>query len=117
MQGWIEGVSNEKNWGMLWGLDVDKVRNLACVGDSRGFVHLCDTRSPRLIGQHQLHKKGNKVRCIAQVLGVRQPCCQTAAHKGDSPWRQLHKQALSAGCLLGLCDMPACQAQHYKQAF
>ncbi len=117
MQGWIEGVSNEKNWGMLWGLDVDKVRNLACVGDSRGFVHLCDTRSPRLIGQHQLHKKGNKVRCIAQVLEVRQPCCQTAAHKGDSPWRQLHKQALSAGCLLGLCDMPACQAQHYKQAF
>eukprot|EP00891_Asterochloris_glomerata_P004616 jgi/Astpho2/4616/Aster-00190 len=59
-----EGVSNEKNWGMLWGLDVDKVRNLACVGDSRGFVHLCDTRSPRLIGQHQLHKKGNKITSV-----------------------------------------------------
>ena len=109
MQGWIDGVSNEKNWGMLWGLDVDKVRNVACVGDSRGFVHLCDPRSPRLIGQHQLHKKGNKVRCTGHAPEVRRACCQKAAHNGKSP-SQLHKQALSAGsaaCSASVACQPA----------
>ena len=110
MQGWIDGVSNEKNWGMLWGLDVDKVRNMACVGDSRGFVHLCDPRSPRLIGQHQLHKKGNKVRCPAQAPEGRQAWSQKARHNSKSPSQQLHKQAPPAGsgaCSASVAFQPA----------
>eukprot|EP00803_Ostreobium_quekettii_P006654 evm.model.scf_1440.1 EVM.evm.TU.scf_1440.1 scf_1440:1249-2259(-) len=41
--GWIQGVSNEKNWGMLYGLAIAS-QNLAIVGDSRGWVHFVDHR-------------------------------------------------------------------------
>lgn len=61
-EGWVEGVSNERNWGMLYGMDVSWHRNLILAGDSHGVVHAVDSRANvPLVGQYQLHKKGNKV--------------------------------------------------------
>lgn len=60
-EGWIAGVSNERNWGMLYGMDVSWHRNMILAGDSHGFVHAVDSRANQpLLGKHQLHKKGNK---------------------------------------------------------
>ena len=63
-EGWIEGVSNERNWCMMYGLAVSWRRNLIACGDSFGRVHFLDRRQPDPICVHQLHKKGNKV-CLA----------------------------------------------------
>jgi len=61
--GWIEGESNERNWKMLYGMDVSWHRNLILAGDSHGTVHAVDPRANKaLVGNYQLHKKGNKVR-------------------------------------------------------
>ena len=61
--GWIEGESNERNWKMLYGMDVSWHRNLILAGDSHGLVHAVDPRANKaLVGNYQLHKKGNKVR-------------------------------------------------------
>lgn len=59
--GWIQGVSSEKNWLMLYGLDVCKGRGLIAGGDSQGFTHFVDPRAPGKVSSHQLHRKGNKV--------------------------------------------------------
>lgn len=60
---WIEGVSNERNWRMLYGMDVSWHRNLILAGDSHGIVHAVDPRANKpIVGNYQLHKKGNKVR-------------------------------------------------------
>ena len=60
-EGWIASVSNERNWGMLYGMDVSWHRNMILAGDSHGFVHAVDSRANQpLLGKHQLHKKGNK---------------------------------------------------------
>lgn len=60
--GWIEGESNERNWKMLYGMDVSWHRNLILAGDSHGTVHAVDPRANKaLVGNYQLHKKGNKV--------------------------------------------------------
>ena len=60
-EGWIEGVSNERNWSMLYGMDVSWHHNMIFAGDSHGVVHAVDPRANQpLLGKHQLHKKGNK---------------------------------------------------------
>ena len=66
--GWIPGVSNERNWVMLYGMDVSLGRNLIAAGTSHGNVHFVDARVERPVTQHQLHKKGNKVRCLSDQL-------------------------------------------------
>lgn len=64
-EGWVEGVSNERNWSMLYGMDVSWHRNLILAGDSHGVVHAVDSRANvPLVGQYQLHKKGNKVNSV-----------------------------------------------------
>ena len=63
--GWIPGVSNERNWVMMYGMDVSLGRNLIAAGTSHGNVHFVDARAEKPIAQHQLHKKGNKVRCLS----------------------------------------------------
>lgn len=63
--GWIEGESNERNWKMLYGMDVSWHRNLILAGDSHGLVHAVDPRANKaLVGNYQLHKKGNKVNSV-----------------------------------------------------
>lgn len=59
--GWIQGVSNERNWLMLYGLDVCHEKQLITGGDSKGMVYFVDCRSPERVASHQIHKKGNKV--------------------------------------------------------
>ncbi|KAA6425236.1 MAG: DAMAGED DNA-BINDING 2 protein [Trebouxia sp. A1-2] len=62
---WIEGVSNERNWRMLYGMDVSWHRNLILAGDSHGIVHAVDPRANKpIVGNYQLHKKGNKVNSV-----------------------------------------------------
>jgi len=85
--GWIDGVSDEKTWGQLAGLDVAAERGLMVgqkrvkgqwpraraaladlpplslplpqvAGDTSGRIWLCDARSPTPAGAAQLHKKG-----------------------------------------------------------
>jgi len=58
--GWIRGVSNEKNWLMVYGLDVCNGRGLVAGGDSHGLIHFVDPRTPGRVSSLQLHKKGNK---------------------------------------------------------
>jgi hypothetical protein len=58
--GWIPGVSNERNWIMLYGLDVCTQRQLIITGDSKGRVYFADARTRKEVAQCQLHKKGNK---------------------------------------------------------
>lgn len=53
-QGWIEGVSNEKNWGMLYGLAVGS-ENLAIAGDSKGLVHFVDHRAESKVTTTRMH--------------------------------------------------------------
>ena len=73
-EGWIAGVSNERNWGMLYGMDVSWHRNVILAGDSHGFVHAVDPRANHpLLGKHQLHKKGNKAGTLMFLLGVFTP--------------------------------------------
>ena len=60
--GWIPGVTNERNWVMLYGLGVCQERSLIAAGDSHGFVHMVDARAEKPLGRHQIHRKGNKVR-------------------------------------------------------
>lgn len=69
--GWIPGVTNERNWIMLYGLDVCTERQLIITGDSKGKVYFVDARNNKEIAQYQLHKKGNKVGglCICQISG------------------------------------------------
>ena len=59
--GWIEGVSNEKTWNMLYGMGVSWRRGMIACGDSQGRVFFLDRRQAGPICVHQLHKKGNKV--------------------------------------------------------
>lgn len=59
--GWIQGVSNEKNWLMLYGLDVCHDKQLITGGDSKGMLYFVDPRTSKRIATHQVHKKGNKV--------------------------------------------------------
>lgn len=59
--GWIPGVTNERTWVMLYGLDVCTERQLIIAGDNKGKVYFADARTNKEIAQHQLHKKGNKV--------------------------------------------------------
>lgn len=59
--GWIQGVSNEKNWKMIYGLDVCRSKYLIAGGDALGNIHFVDCRAETKIGTHQVHKKGNKV--------------------------------------------------------
>jgi hypothetical protein len=68
--GWIHGVSNEKTWLMLYGLDVCKSRGLIAGGDSHGFIHFVDPREPGKVSSHQVHKKGNKVCTLCCLLGL-----------------------------------------------
>lgn len=77
--GWVEGVSNERNWRMLYGMDVSWHRNLILAGDSHGIVHAVDPRANKaIVGNYHLHKKGNKVRmqwalhCTS--IGMQQGC-------------------------------------------
>ena len=61
-EGWVEGVSNERNWGMMYGMDVSWHRNMILAGDSFGCMHCVDPRAKRdILGKYQWHKKGNKV--------------------------------------------------------
>ena len=61
-EGWVDGVSNERNWGMMYGMDVSWHRNLILAGDSFGVMHCVDPRAHKeIVGQYQWHKKGNKV--------------------------------------------------------
>ena len=62
--GWIEGVTNERSWRMLYGLDVGVERQLIIAGDSHGCVHFGDARSHALVAHQQIHKKGNKVNSV-----------------------------------------------------
>ncbi|KAK9811590.1 hypothetical protein WJX72_006636 [[Myrmecia] bisecta] len=63
-EGWIDGVSNERNWGMFYGMDVCTHKGLVIAGDSKGLVHFADPREPKTLGSEQLHKKGNKVTSV-----------------------------------------------------
>lgn len=58
--GWIPGVSNERTWVMLYGMDVDVERQVIIAGDSKGKVYFVDARTDAEVAQCQLHKKGNK---------------------------------------------------------
>ena len=61
-EGWVDGVSNERNWGMMYGMDVSWHRNLILAGDSFGVMHCVDPRAHKdIVGRYQWHKKGNKV--------------------------------------------------------
>ncbi|CAL8469557.1 g9098 [Coccomyxa elongata] len=62
--GWIPGVTNERTWIMLYGLDVCTERQLIIAGDSKGKVYFADARTNKEIAQLQLHKKGNKVNTV-----------------------------------------------------
>ncbi|KAK9908379.1 hypothetical protein WJX75_006998 [Coccomyxa subellipsoidea] len=62
--GWIPGVTNERTWVMLYGLDVCTERQLIIAGDNKGKVYFADARTNKEIAQHQLHKKGNKVNTV-----------------------------------------------------
>lgn len=66
--GWIPGVSNERNWVMLYGMDVCGSKGMVSVGDSHGRVHFLDARTDRCIAAHQLHKKSNKVSFPAKLF-------------------------------------------------
>ena len=67
-EGWLAGVSNERNWGMLYGMDVSWQHNMILAGDSYGFLHAVDPRANQpLLGKHQLHKKGNKASTLMLV--------------------------------------------------
>ena len=57
----MQGVSTEKNWNMLYGMDVCAPRNLVIAGDTRGSIHLSDPRDASVLGSILAHKKGNKV--------------------------------------------------------
>ena len=56
-EGWIPGVSNEKNWGMLYGLDVCGEKNLVLTGDTQGYLHFVDPRVGQRLSRHLVHKK------------------------------------------------------------
>lgn len=60
--GWIPGVSNERTWVMLYGMDVNAERQIIIAGDSKGKVYFVDARTNAEVAQCQLHKKGNKAR-------------------------------------------------------
>ncbi len=92
-EGWIDGVSNERNWGMLYGMDVSWHRNLILAGDSHGAVHAVDPRANKpIIGKYQLHKKGNKVRGIVDYpaneprLSSKPECLHWHQHSGVHPF-------------------------------
>eukprot|EP00884_Botryococcus_braunii_P017509 jgi/Botrbrau1/4441/Bobra.0348s0029.2 len=55
--GWIEGVTTEKDWGMLYALDASAANNLIITGDSWGFAHFVDLRSKEKVGSTLIHKK------------------------------------------------------------
>lgn len=59
--GWIPGVSNERNWGMLGGLAVAN-EGLAIAGDSQGNLHFVDPRANSVINKSHLHR-GKIVTC------------------------------------------------------
>ena len=63
----MQGESNERNWNMLYGLDVCLSRNLVIAGDTRGAMHFCDPRDGGSPGAVLAHKKGNKVRPCGQA--------------------------------------------------
>ena len=80
-EGWIEGVSNERNWGMLYGMDVSWHHNMIIAGDSHGVVHAVDPRANQpIIGKHQLHKKGNKVGMLSHSLVLYTSCPRTMCY-------------------------------------
>ena len=92
-EGWIAGVSNERNWGMLYGMDVGWHRNMILAGDSLGFVHAVDPRASQpLLGKHQLHKKGNKASASMLVLKFTLLMC-----KAYSRWHRAIS-VLAANC-------------------
>lgn len=67
-EGWVEGVSNERNWGMMYGMDVSWHRNMILAGDSLGCMHSVDPRANRdILGKFQWHKKGNKVSSLPKA--------------------------------------------------
>lgn len=66
--GWIPGVTNERTWIMLYGLDVCTERQLIIAGDNKGKVYFADARTNKEIAQLQLHKKGNKVRQYVSAM-------------------------------------------------
>ena len=63
-EGWIVGVTKEKDWKMLYGLDSNKARGMLATGDTRGVIYFCDARdrSDKAFATEQIHKKGQKVR-------------------------------------------------------
>lgn len=75
-EGWIPGVSNERNWGMLYGLDVCGERSLAIAGDTHGYLHFVDPRTSARLSQQLVHKKGNKV-CDLGSLQVWSSTCRS----------------------------------------
>ena len=66
--GWIEGVSNERNWNMLYGLDVSRSKNLIASGDSQGKIHFVDSRVEQKVASCQVHRKANKVVSLSCLL-------------------------------------------------
>ncbi len=80
-EGWIQGVTNERTWVMLYGLDVCAERQLIIAGDNKGKVYFADARTNQEIAQHQLHKKGNKVwhRAYFPLFQAAQPSPEFAA--------------------------------------
>ncbi|KAK9810883.1 hypothetical protein WJX73_005316 [Symbiochloris irregularis] len=64
-EGWIPGESNEKTWGMLYGLAVCDSRNLVIAGDTHGYLHFVDPRTSRRLCQHLVHKRSkiNTIDC------------------------------------------------------
>ena len=69
-EGWIQGVSNERNWGMLYGMDVCAQRNLVIAGDTHGYLHFVDPRTSARISQQLVHKKTNKVSPCPAVMNA-----------------------------------------------
>lgn len=65
--GWIQGVSNEKNWQMIYGLDVCQSKGIIAGGDSKGNIYFVDCRDGKRIATHQIHKRGNKVTHLSYI--------------------------------------------------
>jgi DNA damage-binding protein 2 len=58
-QGWIEGVSTEKNWTMMCSVGVQRNEtNVAWCGDSRGKVRCLDLRSKDVDFARPIHGSG-----------------------------------------------------------
>lgn len=57
-----DGWQGRNSWRMLYGLDVNREKNLVIVADNFGFLYRVDARSHCKDGDHILiHKKGSKV--------------------------------------------------------